>query len=189
MSDTNYKKNNRQPIDAIKSSVVANEKIKHAQVRVISKDGEQLGLMSARDALYQARSQGLDLVEVTSNASPPVVRITDLNKWIYNLRREKKEQSRRARESVISVKEIQLRPVTDKHDIAIKVNHAKNFLEDDAKVKIVIKFRGREMAFAQKGYEVMQTFLDSIPSCKIEKNPEMNGKTLMAIIAPATKKS
>ena len=129
------------------------------------------------------------LIEITADAKPPVVRIVDLNKWIYNLRRAKKEQDRKARENATIVKEIQLRPVTDKHDIEVKQGHAKEFLADSAKVKVVIKFRGRELAFAQKGFELMETFISGIGPCKIEKAPEMNGRMLMAILAPQSKKA
>jgi translation initiation factor IF-3 len=145
--------------------------------------------MSSRQALWNARDRGLDLIEITADAKPPVVRITDLNKWVYNLKRAKKEQEKKARESATVVKEIQLRPVTDKHDIAVKQEHAKEFLADDAKVKVVIKFRGRELNFSQKGFEVMEAFISGLGPCKIEKAPEMNGRMLMAVIAPFSKKS
>lgn len=178
----------RQPEDPIKSSIVSNERIRHPEVRVIDENGEQLGIMPSRQALWTARDRGLDLIEVTADAKPPVVRIVDLNKHIYNLKRAKKEQDRKARENATVIKEIQLRPVTDKHDIEVKQGHAKEFLADSAKVKVVIKFRGREMNFAQKGFEVMQSFIEGLGPCKIEKAPEMNGRMLMAVIAPTSKK-
>jgi translation initiation factor IF-3 len=168
---------------------VSNERIRHPEVRVIGEDGSQLGIMQTRQALWTARDQGMDLIEITADAKPPVVRIVDLNKWIYNLRRAKKEQDRKARENATIIKEIQLRPVTDKHDIEVKQEHAKEFLADSAKVKVVIKFRGRELAFAQKGFEIMETFISGIGPCKIEKAPEMNGRMLMAILAPQSKKA
>lgn len=174
----------RKPEDPIKSGVVSNERIRHHQVRVINDDGSQLGLMSSRQALQLARDQDLDLIEVSADANPPVVRISDLNKWIYNLKKAKKEQDRKARENATVIKEIQLRPVTDKHDIEVKQGHAKSFLADDAKVKVVIKFKGRELSFTQKGFEVMEAFISGLGPCKIEKAPEMNGRMLMAVIAP-----
>jgi len=179
----------RRPEDPIRDSIVSNERIRHPEVRVIDEEGNQLGIMSSRQALWNARDRGLDLIEITADAKPPVVRITDLNKWVYNLKRAKKEQEKKARESATVVKEIQLRPVTDKHDIAVKQEHAKEFLADDAKVKVVIKFRGRELNFSQKGFEVMEAFISGLGPCKIEKAPEMNGRMLMAVIAPFSKKS
>jgi translation initiation factor IF-3 len=179
----------RRPEDPIKDGIVSNECIRYPEVRVIGEDGSQLGIMQTRQALWTARDRGMDLIEITAEATPPVVRIVDLNKWIYILRQAKKEQERKARENSTTIKEIQLRPVTDKHDIEVKQNHAKEFLADAAKVKIVIKFRGRELAFAQKGFEIMETFISGIGPCKIEKAPEMNGRMLMAILAPQAKKA
>lgn len=179
----------RRPEDPIRDGIVSNERIRHPEVRVIDEEGNQLGIMSSRQALWNARDRGLDLIEITADAKPPVVRITDLNKWVYNLKRAKKEQEKKARESATIVKEIQLRPVTDKHDIAVKQEHAKEFLADDAKVKVVIKFRGRELNFSHKGFEVMEAFISGLGPCKIEKAPEMNGRMLMAVIAPFSKKS
>lgn len=177
----------RRQEDPIRDGIVSNERIRHPEVRVIDENGEQLGVMQTRQALWIARDRELDLIEVTSDAKPPVVRIVDLSKWIYNLKKAKKEQEKKARENATVVKEIQLRPVTDRHDIEVKQGHAKEFLADSAKVKIVIKFKGRELAFSQKGFEVMERFIDGLGPCKIEKAPEMNGRMLMAIVAPMAK--
>lgn len=183
------RRGSRRPEDPIKDGIVSNERIRHPEVRVIDEDGSQLGIMQTRQALWTARDKGLDLIEITADAKPPVVRITDLNKWVYNLKRAKKEQDKKARENATVIKEIQLRPVTDKHDIEVKQNHARDFLAESAKVKVVIKFRGRELSFAQKGFEVMQSFIDGLGPCKIEKAPEMSGRMLMAVIAPPSKKA
>ena len=156
---------------------------------MVDEDGSQLGVMPTRQALWTARDKGLDLIEITADAKPPVVRMVDLNKWVYNLKRAKKEQEKKSRENATVIKEIQLRPVTDKHDIEVKQNHAKEFLADSNKVKVVIKFRGRELSFTQRGFEVMQSFIDGLGPCKIEKPPEMNGRMLMAVIAPSIKKA
>lgn len=183
------RRGNRRPEDPIKDAIVSNERIRYPEVRVIDEDGSQLGIMQTRQAMWEARNRGLDLIEITADARPPVVRIVDLNKWIYNLRRAKKEQERKARENATIIKEIQLRPVTDKHDIEVKQNHARDFLAESNKVKVVIKFRGRELSFTQKGFEVMESFISGLGPCKIEKAPEMNGRMLMAIIAPQAKKA
>lgn len=182
-------RNSRRPEDPIKSKVISNDMIRHREVRLIGADGEAMGIMPTRQALLHAKELGLDLVEVTHDAVPPVVRITDLNKWIYNLRQAKKAQDKKTRENAIVIKEIQLRPVTDKHDIEVKQAHAKEFLAESNKVKVIIKFRGRELSFQQKGFEIIETFIAGLGPCKIEKNPEMNGKTIYALIAPQGKKS
>lgn len=184
----NYK-GPRRPEDPIRAGLIYNEQIRHPEVRVLDLNGEALGIMQPWKALKIAREQDLDLVEITTAATPPVVRIVDLNKWVYNLKRAKKEQDKKARENVIVLKEIQLRPVTDKHDLEVKINHAKEFLADDNKVKIVIKFKGRELAFSAKGFEVMTAFLNGVGECKIEKEPTMSGKEIMAILAPTPKKN
>lgn len=191
MSGTWTNENNRtskRPEDPIKSSIVSNDRIKHTEVRVVGIDGEQLGIMPSKQALWQARNIGMDLIEITANANPPVVKIVDLNKWIYNLRREKKQKDKKARENTIIVKEIHLRPVTDKHDIEVKQAHAREFLNDNNKVKVLIKFRGRELSFRQKGFELLETFINGLGPCKIEKSPELNGRSILAIIAPNDKK-
>jgi translation initiation factor IF-3 len=175
----------RKPEDPIRDNIVSNEGIRHLEVRVIDDDGTQLGVMPTRQAMWQAREKGLDLIEITKDSNPPVVKIVDLNKWVYNLRRNKKEQDRKARENAIVMKEIQLKPVTALHDIEIKQEHARQFLAEAAKVRVLIKFKGRERYFSQKGFEVMQTFLSGLGECKIEKHPEMKGDSILAIIAPS----
>ena len=182
-------KNSRRPEDPIKSGIVSNERIRHPEVRLVGMTGEQLGIMTGKQAIWRARDLGMDLIEITANANPPVVRIVDLNKWIYNLRREQKQKDKKARENAIVIKEIQLRPVTDKHDVEVKQSHAKEFLKEDNKVKVLVKFRGRELSFRQKGFEVIEQFISGLGPCKIEKSPELLGKAIIAIIAPADKKS
>jgi len=179
----------RRPEDPIRASVVSNEQIRYNEVRVIDENGDQLGIMPSKQALWQARDKGLDLIEVTADAKPPVVRFFDLNKWVYNLKQAKKQQDKKARENAIVTKEIQLRPVTSMHDIEVKQEHAKEFLADSNKVKVVIKFKGRELSFQQKGFELMETFISGLGPCKIEKQPEMNGRTILAVIAPQSKKA
>lgn len=186
--DNNANNVRRRPEDPIRDKIVSNDRIRHLEVRVVGEDGEQLGIMTSRQALWQAREQGLDLIEITADSNPPVVRITDLNKWVYNLKRSKKEHDKKSRENAIVIKEIQLKPVTALHDIQIKQEHAKKFLSESSKVKVLIKFKGRERFFSQKGFEVIQTFIDGLGECKIEKAPEMNGLQISAVIAPINKK-
>lgn len=178
---------NKRPVDPIKASLVYNEAIKHQQVRLLDVDGNQIGIVSSREALYQARQEGLDLIEITNSANPPVVRIVDLNKWVYRLKQEQKQKDKKARENIVVIKEIQLRPVTDKHDIEVKQGHAREFLAENNKVKVVIKFRGREMTFRELGFEVMDKFISGLDAYKLEKSPEMVGRSISAVLAPAKK--
>lgn len=177
----------RRPEDPIRASIVSNEQIRHQEVRVLDVDGNALGIMNTRQAIKIARDQGLDLVEVTAVATPPVVRVVDINKYIYHLKRAKKEHDKKLRENATVVKEIHLRPVTDKHDLEIKINHAKEFLEDNVKVRIIIKFKGRELNFVDKGFAIMQKFIEGLGSCKIEKEASMDGKSILAIVGPIPK--
>ena len=183
----NNRSGNRRPVDPIKSALVYNEAIRYPQVRLLDADGNQVGLVSSREALAQARVEGLDLIEINKAANPPVVRIVDLNKWVYKLKQEQKQKEKKARENTIVIKEIQLRPVTDKHDIEVKQGHAREFLADNNKVKVVIKFRGREMTFRELGFEVMARFINGLDAYKLEKSPEMVGRSISAILAPAKK--
>lgn len=178
----------RRPEDPIRDAIVSNEHIRAIEVRVLDEQGEQLGIMPTKRALYLAREKALDLIEISADASPPVVRITDMDKWIYQLKKAKKEQEKKARAHATVIKEIQLRPVTDKHDIQVKQEHAKEFLAESAKVKVVIKFKGRELGFTEKGYEVMNEFINGLGPCKIEKEPEFSGRQLSAVIAPSPAK-
>lgn len=189
MNNNSYNRDRqtRRSDDSMQNGIVYNEYIRHFEVRVIDELGDQLGIMPTRQALSLARNKGLDLVEITADAKPAVVRIVQLDKWLYNLKKAKKEQDKKARENAIVVKEIQLRPVTDKHDIQVKQSHAKEFLNDNAKVKVVIKFKGRELGFIEKGHEVMNLFIEGLGPCKIEKAPELTGKIMTAIIAPNKK--
>lgn len=173
--------------DPVRAGLVCNEQIRYNEVRVLNFDGESIGIMHPRQAVKIAKDQGFDLVEITAQATPPVVKIVDINKYVYSLKRAKKEQEKKARENATVVKEIQLRPVTDKHDLEIKINQAKKFLEEDIKVRIVIKFKGRELSFTDKGFAMMDSFISGIGECKIEKTPSMDSKTILAIIAPAPK--
>ena len=180
-------KSARRYEDPVRAGLVCNEQIRHPEVRLLDTEGNSLGVMNSKIALKMAKDQGLDLVEVTAEAKPPVVKIVDIGKHVYNLKRAKKEQEKKARENATIVKEIQLRPVTDKHDLEIKVNHAKEFLQDDVKVRIVIKFKGRELSFTDKGFAIMESFLAGLGDCKVEKAPTLDGKSILAIVAPLSK--
>lgn len=189
--NTRYSNNSyrdrRRPEDPIRAGLLINEQIRYQDVRLLDVDGNPLGVLSSKQAIQMAYNQGLDLVEVTRSANPPVVRIVDLNKWIYNLKKSKKEQDKKTRQNTIVMKEIQLRAVTDKHDLEIKINRAKEFLADNNKLKITVKFWGRELNFSDKGFEIMQTFINGLGPCRIEKQPQLESRMITAIIAPISK--
>lgn len=158
-----------------------NDQIRVQSVRLISPDGEQIGVVSTKEALQRAESYGLDLVEVAPNSKPPVCRIMDFGKYKYE--QSKKEKLSKKKQHVITVKEIRLRPRTDEHDLETKLRHARKFLEQKNKVKITILFRGREMAYQDSGTELMQrvtAMLEDI--AKMESEPKMEGRRMVMVL-------
>lgn len=178
-----FKPKDRNP-NMRENLALANERIRVPQVRLIASDGQNLGVVNTRDALNQARREGLDLVAINQQTNPMVVKVVDLGKYLYDLKRAEKERARKNRENEVVLKEVQLRPVTDDHDIEIKAKHAREWLAEGDKIKLVIKFRGREMSHKELGFEVAQNFLASIGPHKLEKAPSMSGLTILAIVAP-----
>lgn len=151
-------------------------------------DGEQLGVLPIAEALQRARALELDLVEVAPKADPPVCRIMDYGKFKYL--QSKREQEARKKQTIIQVKEIKVRPKTDEHDMNVKIRHIRRFLEDGDKVKITVRFRGREMSYASKsGFEMLQHIVATVSElAKVESPPRMEGRTMMAIVAPLAPK-
>ena len=151
-------------------------------------DGEQLGIVSTEEAMQKARALDLDLVEVAPGADPPVCRIMDYGKFKYM--QSKREQEARKKQTVIHVKEIKVRPKTDEHDMNVKIRHIRRFLEDGDKVKVTVRFRGREMSYASKsGFELLQQIVATVSDLsKVESPPRMEGRTMMAIVAPLQQK-
>ena len=163
---------------------LANERIRSPQVRLILQDGSNLGVVATHDALNRARLEGMDLVSINTEAQPMIAKIVDLNKYLYEQKKAAKERARKNRENEIHIKEVQLRPVTDEHDIEIKARNARSFLDDSCKVKVVIKFRGREMAYRELGVEVMNRFLAAVGEHKLEREPIMQGNSIQALLMP-----
>ncbi len=160
-----------------------NREIRIREVRVIGPDGEQLGILPTPDAYRTAQEMGYDLVEVAPTSQPPVCRIMDYGKYKYEL--SKKEHQIRQHQKSTQVKEIKLRPRTDKHDLEIKIRQVKGFLADGNKTKITVTYRGREMANQELGRVVMQKVLDELANCgTVEHPPRMEGRSLTAILAP-----
>jgi len=160
-----------------------NGKIRAREVRVIGPDGNQLGVFLLNDALNLARQHGVDLVEISANAVPPVCRIIEIGKFRYELAKKEKDSRKHQHASV--VKEVQLSPRIDPHDLGIKVQHAVNFLCEDMKVKVALKFRGREMAHTEVGFEVIKKFIEEItPFGHPDFQPKLVGRAINLMISP-----
>lgn len=144
---------------ATEPKVRVNDEIRARQVRVISEDGEQLGIMGPLDAVREAESRGLDLVEVAPLATPPVCRIMDYGKYRYEQKRRMREA--RKHQHTVNVKEVKYRPKIDKHDLEFKNGHVREFLEQGNKVKVTIMFRGREMAHPEFGREILAKVVEA----------------------------
>jgi translation initiation factor IF-3 len=163
-----------------------NHRIRVPQVRVVSNDGEMLGVLETSDALRRAREAGLDLVEVNPKAFPPVCKIMDFGKFKYE---EKKRQGEaRKRQALIELKEIKIRPKTDDHDIDFKLRHIERFLEEGNKVKITCRFRGREITHPEMAMRQLQLLVERTREiAQVEVEPRMEGRTMTLILAPSTK--
>jgi translation initiation factor IF-3 len=165
------------------SFVRVNGKIRAREVRVIGVDGNQLGVLSLNDALTMARQHGVDLVEVAATAIPPVCRLVNLGKFRYE--KAKKEKESKKHQHASTVKEVQLSPRIDPHDLGIKVGHAVEFLCDDMKVKVALKFRGREMQHTEFGFEVIQKFLASVAAYgHPDFQPKLIGRGIHVMVSP-----
>tara|TARA_R110000868_G_scaffold162905_1_gene394905 strand:+ start:7016 stop:7573 length:558 start_codon:yes stop_codon:yes gene_type:complete len=173
----------QKPRDPIAESVIYNQAIEQGEVLLVDADNKPQEL-STFQAMKIARDQGLDLVLVNAQAQPPVAKIMDAKKHIYNLRQAKKLQDRTARQNAVHLKEIQLRPVTDSHDLQVKQKNAQTFLNAQNKVKVVMKFRGREVRHSEIGIQLIQTFIDGLQNFRLEKHPTMQGNHITAIVSP-----
>lgn len=147
-----------------------------------------MGVVAIGEALQRARSAELDLVEVAPKADPPVCRIMDYGKFKYM--QSKREQEARKKQTIIQVKEIKVRPKTDEHDLNVKVRHIRRFLEEGDKVKVTVRFRGREMSYASKsGFDMLKNVVAQVADLsKVESPPKMEGRTMMTIVAPLAQK-
>jgi|TARA_B110000438_G_scaffold302513_1_gene360403 translation initiation factor IF-3 len=160
-----------------------NADILNEEVRCIAPDGEQLGVMKTEDAIAEADSHGLDLVEVSPNADPPVCKILDYGKFKFEA--QKKRNEAKKKQKVIEVKEIKLRPNIDEHDYQVKMRSVQKFLDDGDKVKITLRFRGREMAHQELGVNVLNRVReDTDDVAKIEAFPKLEGRQMIMVIAP-----
>lgn len=164
-----------------------NKEIRAPKVRLIDENGEQVGVVSTKDALIKALAAGLDLVEIAPNAVPPVCKIIDFGKLRYEQTKRKKESQKA--QTVIKVKEVKLKPNIDTHDLEVKIRSAIKFLEQGNKVKLTMFFRGREMAHVDIGQEVITNFCESVKDAgAIESPAKQFGRTINVVIAPIGKK-
>ena len=160
-----------------------NERIRASQVQVINNDGKNLGTLNTNEAIQLAKQEGLDLIEISPNANPPVCKIIDIGKYKYDL--QKKANKAKKKQKIINLKEIKLRPVTEIHDYNFKIKNAKKFLEKGDKVKFTVQFRGREMQHTDLGYDLMKRITDDTASLgKIEVKPKFEGRQIIMIIHP-----
>ena len=161
-----------------------NEDIRHDQVRLIGSDGSQLGVMSSREALGKAEEEGLDLVEISDASDPPVCRIMNYDKFRYE--QSKKQAEARKRQTVVEVKEIKFRPKTEEHDLNFKIKNIKKFLANKNKVKITLRFRGREIVYAHsQGVEVLNKIAEALgEDAVIVQSPTMEGRQMVMFVAP-----
>lgn len=165
-----------------------NEEIKAPKIRVIDVDGAQLGVYTVRDALKIAAERGQDLIEIAPQANPPVCKIIDFGKFKYE--QQKREKIQRKNQQVSLLKEIRLHPNTDIHDFEFKAKHALNFLEEGNKVKVVVMFKGREMAYTEQGEDLLNKFVEKVQDiAKIESPIKMEGKNMNVILVPSKIKS
>ena len=160
-----------------------NEKIRAPEVRVIGHDGQQLGIIPVRKALELAAQEHLDLVEVAPNAEPPVCKIMDYGKFKYQ--QNKRSQEAKKKQTVIQVKEVKIRPKPDEHDLQVKIRHNKRFLAQKDKAKVTILFSGRDIAYSDQGYKVLERIREELKDeVVIEQQPKMEGRNLVMILAP-----
>ncbi|MBO6781918.1 MAG: translation initiation factor IF-3 [Alphaproteobacteria bacterium] len=176
----------RRPVDVTppkKDGPRVNEDISVAQVRLVDENGEQVGVVDIDDALQRAGNAGLDLVEVSPNAEPPVCKIIDYGKLKYQ--EQKKKNEARKKQKTIDVKEIKLRPNIDTHDYDVKMRNARRFIDDGDKVKVTLRFRGREMAHQDLGAQVLERVRDELDEiAKVEQMPKMEGRQMVMVMSP-----
>lgn len=160
-----------------------NHEIHAREIRVIDYDGAMLGVMTVRDALRRAEEVGLDLVEISPTAVPPVCKVLDYGKFKYES--QKKAAAARKKQRVIEVKEIKMRPGIDTHDFDVKMRQIKTFLTDGDKVKVTMRFRGREMVHQELGMEVLDRVKADVNElAKVEQTPRLEGRQMSMVIAP-----
>lgn len=167
----------------ISKDFLINEQIREKEVRVIGHDGSQIGVIATKEALAMAEEKELDLVMMSPNANPPVCKIMDLGKYIYE--QSKKDKEAKKKQKVVNVKEVRLSPTIDDHDVTIKSNNARKFLLAGDKVKITVRFRGREADYSFIGRKILDNFYAKVEDiCVVEKEAKLEGRNMILILSP-----
>jgi translation initiation factor IF-3 len=162
-----------------------NQEIRAPQVRLIDIDGKQIGIVDLRDALNAARERGLDLVEVAPDSQPPVCKLLDYGKYLYEQTRRERDMRRAQREKASELKEIRLRPKTDDYHVGFKVERARKFLKQGFKVRVRILFRGREITHPEIGQELLSRVAEGLEDlAEVEHLPDLEGRTMVMVMAP-----
>lgn len=172
-----------RPVAPEKDGPRVNEEIRIREVQLIDQDGQNRGVVAIRDALALAQEAGLDLVEIAPNSAPPVCKILDYGRFKYQ--NQKKASEARKKQKVVEVKEIKLRPGIDDHDYEVKMRAMQRFFEEGDKVKVTLRFRGREMAHQDIGFKLLQRLKEEVaPLAKVEAEPMLEGRQMIMILAP-----
>lgn len=167
----------------ISKDYLLNEEIRDKEIRVIGDDNTQLGVIPTKEALKIAEEKELDLVMISPTANPPVCRIMNFGKFVYE--QSKKDKEARKKQKVTNLKEVRLSPTIEEHDISIKANNARKFLLDEDKVKVTVRFRGREAEYSHIGNGILKMFLAKLEDvCVVEKPAKLEGKNMTMILAP-----
>jgi translation initiation factor IF-3 len=169
-----------------KNELPINEEIRDAEIRLIDSDGAMLGVVSSKDAQQMAITKNLDLVKIVPNGVPPVCKIMDYGKYVFE--QGKKEKEAKKNQKVVSIKEVRLSAKIEEHDFDVKVKSAYKFLEDGDKVKVSIRFRGREMKYTSDGKEVLEKFAGAVNEVGVaERQPKLEGKSMIIMLSPNKK--
>jgi translation initiation factor IF-3 len=169
-----------------KQDLRTNEAIRVREVRLIGSDGEQLGIVPTLEALDMARDKGVDLVEVAPQAKPPVCKLLDYGK--YKFEQEKNARESRKKQKLLKLKEVRMQPKIEQHDLEFKTKHIQEFLEAGSKVKVTIRFRGRELAHTELGKDVLDRILEMLETqYHVDRRPAMEGRFMSMILSPSTK--
>ena len=169
----------------MKRGLRVNGGIRADKIRLVDDSNNQVGVITRDEALAKAQEAGLDLVEVSPNSDPPVCRIMDYGKWLYQQKRRVREAHKKTQHHMATLKEIRLRPETDKHDLGIKVGHARAFLEKGHRVQFSVFFRGRQMLHKEQGYDVLNQIMENLQEiAKIERPSALSGRRMTLLLVP-----
>jgi len=169
----------------VKRGLRINGGIRADKIRLVDEANSQVGIVSKEEAMSKAQEAGLDLVEVSPNSDPPVCRIMDYGKWLYQQKRRVRDAHKKTVHPVATLKEIRLRPETDTHDLEIKVKHAREFLEKGHRVQLSLMFRGRQMLHKDQGYALLNEIMDGLQDiAKVERPSALTGRRMTLLLVP-----